>query len=269
MCGAAAAFLLFGSAGAHAQPFGSEDEVAAKNVFLAVTGALKCDGLAPVLSRIREYAQQNGVSIDSLRDQAEKYKNQRAYAVTIVDSHAKVGGLASLCKNIIQDFGPDGKLAGGLIAEVRQSAVGSAAVFDGAVPTPEAANPPRPPLRDLWLAAGATPGVLQTRELIALIASVFAVIAGYFSARKRAAEGARGSTIVGALAGGAVGGIAGVVVALSFDTATLVGRSIACTLLALPFSFWGSRSGRRKRLRAPSAGDGEQPSKPKVDAPLS
>jgi hypothetical protein len=269
MCGAAAAFLLFGSAGAHAQPFGSEDEVAAKNVFLAVTGALKCDGLAPVLSRIREYAQQNGVSIDSLRDQAEKYKNQRAYAVTIVDSHIKIGGLASLCKSIIQDFGPNGRLVVGLIAEVRSAPAGPATSFDAAISMPEAAKLHSPSPTDAWLAVGATPGALQTRELIALLASVSAAIAGYLSARKRAAEGARGSTMVGALAGGAVGGIAGVVVALSFDTATLVGRSIACTLLALPFSFWGSRSGRRKRLRAPSAGDGEQPSKPKVDAPLS
>jgi hypothetical protein len=255
---AAIAFLLVGSAACRAQPFGSKDEIAAKNIFIAVNGAFKCDSLTPVLSRIREYAQQNGVSIDSLRDQAERYKNQRAYAVTVVDSHIKVGDLASLCKSIIQDFGPNGKSAIGLIAEVRPAPASPMTRVDAAIPMPEAANLPPPSLKEIRLADTTPEAVRQIREYIALMTSVVAAIVGYFSARRRAAEGSKGSTIIGALIGGAVGGIASALVTSGFEIASLIGRSIACTLIALPFSFGGSISGRRKRRRAPPAAGGEQ-----------
>jgi hypothetical protein len=114
---AAAACLVANVSESRLQPFGSHDEVAAKNIFLVSAGALKCDNFTLVASRIAEYARQNGVDIESFRNPDGKYKSQKQYAIQIVNSHARIASTASLCGAIVQDFGPRGTLAAGLVAE--------------------------------------------------------------------------------------------------------------------------------------------------------
>jgi hypothetical protein len=58
------------------------------------------------------------VNIQSIRNDDGKYEGQKRYAIAMVDAHAKIS-VVSLCAAIVQDFGPKGKLASGLVAEKR------------------------------------------------------------------------------------------------------------------------------------------------------
>jgi hypothetical protein len=89
----AVAYLMANSSHGYSQPFGSRDEVASKNIFLVSAAALKCDNFTPVFARIREYAQQSGVDLESLKDPEGKYKGQRQYAIQIVQSHIQIAGV--------------------------------------------------------------------------------------------------------------------------------------------------------------------------------
>jgi hypothetical protein len=89
----AAAYLMANSSKGYSQPFGSRDEVASKNIFLVQAAALKCDNFTPVFARIREYAQQSGVDVESFKNPEGKYKGQRQYAIQIVKSHVQIAGV--------------------------------------------------------------------------------------------------------------------------------------------------------------------------------
>jgi hypothetical protein len=94
------------------------DGIAVKNIHM-ISAALilgNCSNFQINRSRIAEYARQNGVDIEAVKADSHKYERQKRYAIEIVKAHAKISP-ASLCAAIIQDFGPQGKLAVGLVTE--------------------------------------------------------------------------------------------------------------------------------------------------------
>ena len=100
------------------QSFDTSDDRAAKNIYLISAALFKCNNFLAARDKIAEYARQNGVNIQSIRNDDGKYEGQKRYAIAMVDAHAKIS-VASLCAAIVQDFGPKGKLASGLVAEKR------------------------------------------------------------------------------------------------------------------------------------------------------
>jgi hypothetical protein len=113
----AAALVVANASESSSQPFGPRDEVAAKNIYLISAAAFKCDNFTPVAQRISEYAKQNGVNIESFKNPDGKYKNQKQYAIQIVNAHAQIASNGSLCAAIVKDFGARGTLASDLVAE--------------------------------------------------------------------------------------------------------------------------------------------------------
>jgi hypothetical protein len=70
--------FLGGAPAAYPQPFGSRDEVAAKNIFLVSAAALKCDNFTLVATRIAEYARQNAVDIEAFKNPEGKVQRSKA-----------------------------------------------------------------------------------------------------------------------------------------------------------------------------------------------
>jgi hypothetical protein len=106
----------------HSQAHWSRDDVAAKNIFLAIRGAFGCERLVFVAARIREYAQENAVDTEALRkNEAGKYKVQWGYAARTVDDQVKASSLNSFCNNLLERFGPNGTTVAGLVTMTERS----------------------------------------------------------------------------------------------------------------------------------------------------
>lgn len=92
---------------------------AVKNIYLASSALQHCPGIRPVPGSLDRYADENGVDIGSVvrNPTQNKYDKQRQYASAIVSSHIQIAGKPALCDALLQDFGPTGKLARGLLGK--------------------------------------------------------------------------------------------------------------------------------------------------------